>query len=160
MNCKEGKKNSTSWSRPVARCSELSRKLCFFCNRETRFVEEQKEGECAYSALLQLFGTLPRFWGFVVWNSLKFSWSLSMNEASYFPHPWIYYSNNTFYNELSLAARKSITFSFSKPQHWDSPTSSPWRSIIKQTSLVREAAFYSIALVLVENVILGSEHAF
>lgn len=112
MNCKEGKKNSTSWSRPVARCSELSRKLCFFCNRETRFVEEQKEGECAYSALLQLFGTLPRFWGFVVWNSLKFSWSLSMNEASYFPHPWIYYSNSTFYNELSLAAASLLLFLF------------------------------------------------
>lgn len=71
MNCKEGKKNSTSWSRPVARCSELSRKLCFFCNRETRFVEEQKEGECAYSALLQLSVLYPGsevLWCEIHWN--------------------------------------------------------------------------------------------
>lgn len=68
---KKGKKNSTSWSRPVARCSELSRKLCFFCNRETRFVEEQKEGECAYSALLQLSVLYPGsevLWCEIHWN--------------------------------------------------------------------------------------------
>lgn len=112
MNCKEGKKNSTSWSRPVARCSELSRKLCFFCNRETRFVEEQKEGECAYSALLQLSVLYPGsevLWCEIRWN---FHGLLSMNEASYFPHPWIYYSNNTFYNELSLAAASLLLFLF------------------------------------------------
>ena len=41
----------------------------------------------------------------VLWYeiSLKFSWSLSMKEVSYFPNPLNYYSNDIFHNELSAA---------------------------------------------------------
>lgn len=105
MNCKEGKKNSTSWSRPVARCSELSRKLCFFCNRETRFVEEQKEGECAYSALLQLSVLYPGsevLWCEIHWN---------------FHGLWVWMRPHTFHiHESIIAIIHFIMSSRSPPQ--------------------------------------------
>lgn len=140
FNTPEVARQKTAGLDQCIQCSKLlSRKLCSFCNRQAHIVQKQKEGLVCFRLQIRVCSLgSDRLCG------VKFHWNfhglwVRMRPHTFHIHESIIVIIYSIMSSCSLLQVQSFLF---KLEYWESPTSSPWRLIIKQSKSTVEDHFH------------------